>query len=404
MTDDNVESLELDARPLQSCTGQGHSDPVEREVLRYSPASRREIRRLVKNSARLADLLTVFPGILFVLAARQRPASARLRALALIENGAQLKAVAKALDIPVWMKRLPPEAFAGLPPALPQSEAFGRRIVARLPRRAEESAFWLRSVLFAEKSCHEDFALWLARQNIFEDEGEPEKLIGVLAAYAWYSSAPSTAAHKLIVVPWRPEIAFDTALCAAKSWFNRVRLVLQLPAGVLADPWLKPGEALGYSFEPLLDQGDILAEAQAMHNCADQYAERLIRDKCRLFSVKRDGQRAATLEIGPHQRETGVLAIAQLKSRHNMSASTEVWQAAYAWLAGQTGIKKAVLPGSGDRAFDQAAWTALLAPYRNAKNGAPWFDDHASHAMFAAFDMDFCDMARRGGVSSWLFT
>ena len=206
------------------------------------------------------------------------------------------------------------------------------------------------------------------------------------------------------MVPWRPEIAYDTALCAAKSWFNRVRLVLQLPPGALEDTWLKSGTGLGYAFEPLLDHRDILAEAQAMQNCADQYAERIVRDKCRLFSIKRNGQRVATLEIGPHQRESGVLAVNQLKSRHNMAASTEVWQAAYTWMAGQQGLKRLPLPNTGDRRFDQSAWATLLSPYRSAKDGAAWFDAEASHLMFAGFDAEMCDLARRGGVSSWLFT
>ncbi|MEQ1672125.1 MAG: hypothetical protein ABL893_14805, partial [Hyphomicrobium sp.] len=222
--------------------------------------------------------------------------------------------------------------------------------------------------------------------------------------YAWFSGHPEMAAHKLIVVPWRPEIAFDTALCAAKSWFNRMRLVLQLPPGVVTDPWLKTGPALGYTFEPLLNHTDILAEAHAMQNCADQYGERIVRDKCRLFSVKRNGARVATLEIGPHQREAGVLAINQLKARHNMAASTEIWQAAYTWMASQQALKRLPALGNSERIFDQDAWRTLLAPYRDARSGAAWFDRDASHLMFAGFDADLADLARRGAVSSWLFT
>ena len=229
-------------------------------------------------------------------------------------------------------------------------------------------------------------------------------LIAVVAAYAWFSNQPDTGAHKLIVVPWRPEIAFDTALCAAKSWFNRMRLVLQLPPGIVTDPWLRPGGALGYTFEPLLGHPDILTEAQLMQNCADQYAERIVRDKCRLFSVQRNGNRLATLEIGPHQREAGVLAINQLKARHNMAASTEVWQAAYAWMASQQALKRLPATGMSERIFDQGAWSSLLKPYRDARASAPWFHTEASHLMFAGFDADLADLARRGGVSSWLFT
>ncbi len=384
------------------------SDSLERTVQRFHAPARREVRRLVRSSSRLADLATAFPGALFALAIRRGPSACRLNAVALIENGAQLKAVARALDIPMWLRRLPPEAFAeafsDLPATLPKSESFGRRIVARVPQAPAECAFWLSCILFAERACHEDFAVWLAKQPIYADDGNAEKLVAIVAAYAWFSTETETAAHKLIVVPWRSEIAFDTALCAAKSWFNRIRLVLQLPDGAVSDSWLKSGCGLGYAFDPLLDHRDILAEAQAMQNCADQYADRIVRDKCRLFSIKRNGQRVATLEIGPHQREAGVLAVNQLKARHNMAASTEVWQAAYSWMAGQQGLKRIPPLAMTEKTFDQTAWRTLIAPYRSAKAGAAWFDLEASHLMFAGFDAELSDLARRGGVSSWLFT
>ena len=110
---------------------------------------------------------------------------------------------------------------------------------------ATHSALWLDSVAFGAKACHEDFALWLADQPIFSEPGKPEQMFGVLASYAWHSRATQTRAHSLIVVPWRPEIAFDTALCAAKSWLNRMRLTLQLGPGVLTDPWLSGGQVRG---------------------------------------------------------------------------------------------------------------------------------------------------------------
>lgn len=401
---DAATELALDLRSLNRPAPPKPAGEIENAIQRFPSSIRREVRRVVRSSARAGDLATVFPGLLYALAARRGPLEARTHAMSLIEVGAQLKYVARAMDLPMWLRRLPPEAFETLPDTLPKSEVFGRRIATRMPLHANESAFWLTSVLFAERACHEDFAIWLASQHVFGDHGDAEKLIAVVAAYAWHSGRPDTTAHKLIVVPWRPEIAFDTALCAAKSWFNRVRLVLQLPPSVILDPWLKPGTALGYTFDPLLNHPDILTEAHAMQNCADQYGERIVRDKCRLFSVKRNGTRVATLEIGPHQRETGVLSINQLKARHNMAASTEVWQAAYTWMASQQALKRLPVLGNIERTFDQEAWQMLLGPYRDAKGGAPWFDRVATHLMFVGFDADLADLARRGGVSSWLFT
>jgi hypothetical protein len=154
----------------------------------------------------------------------------------------------------------------------------------------------------------------------------------------------------------------------------------------------------------LLDDSDILAEAHAMQNCADQYAERLARDKCRLFSIRRAGTRLATMEIATHPRETGVLTITQLKARHNMPAGNEVWQAAHAWLASQPCLKRLPDMTSPERPLDQPIWRELMAPYREQRQGAPWLAETATQGTFAELDTQMAALARRGGVTSWLFT
>jgi hypothetical protein len=358
----------------------------------------------MRSSPRLADLAVVFPGAMYALATRRGAPEQRDAAMALIEEGAALKAVARALELPLWLRRLPPEAFQKVVPPVPSSENFTRRVATRLPAAPSHAGVWLDSVAFGARACNEDFALWLADQPIFSEPGKPEQMFGVLVAYAWHSRAPHTRAHSLIVVPWRPEIAFDTALCAAKSWLNRMRLTLQLGPGVLTDPWLSGGQVRGYTFVPLLDRGEILTEARAMQNCADQYAERLSDDRCRLFSIRREREHIATLEIGPHSREAGMLAITQLKGRHNMAAPLDVWQAAYAWLAAQSGLRRLPPRFPPERKLDDEAWRQLMAYYRKATGGASWLPEIATQAIFDSLNAEMADLARRGGVSSWLFT
>lgn len=373
-------------------------------IARFASPTRREVRRLMRTSGRLADLTEVFPGAIYAIATRRGPSANRLQALSLVEQGAPLKAVARALDLPLWLKKLGPETFTGDLPALPMSETFARRIAARLPSACESPSFWLASIAFAAEAAHEDFAVWLAEQRLFTEPGEPRRLFGVLAAYAWFSGALLTRGHGLIVVPWRQEIAFDTAICAAKSWLNRVRLIMQLGPGVITDTWLVEATVGATTIVPLIEARDILEEAQAMQNCADQYADRVARDKCRLFSIRRNGMRIATMEVGPHPRETGVLTIVQLKARHNMPAPVDVWQAAHGWLATQTGLKRLPQMMAPERPLDNLVWQNVLAPYRRQAGGAPWLAELATPASLAVLDIDMAELARRGGVTSWLFT
>ncbi|MDX2289757.1 MAG: hypothetical protein NW217_13155 [Hyphomicrobiaceae bacterium] len=376
----------------------------EAQIGRFDSRVRRELRRLVRLSPRFADLAQTFPAVVHVIAARQRPPAQHEAALELVLAGAQLKAVARALDVPWWLRRLPPELFEGPLPDLPAGETFARRIASRIPEAGAHGAFWLEAVAFGAHAAHDEFAIWLAQQRLHAEHGEAERLFALLAAYAWHSGAAETEAASLIAVPWRPELSFDTALCAAKSWFNRLRLVIQLESGILPDPWLEPGEVMGLSFVPLTEYSAILDEARAMQNCADQYADRLSRDRCRLFSVRRGTTRVATLEIGPHPREAGVLSITQLKARHNMPASLEVWQAAHAWLGQQQGLKRLPPMLAPERALNTARWRHLLAAYRSAKGGAKWLPETITHRALARLELDMSDLARRADVTSWLFT
>ena len=391
--------------PERRSSGEDASPDIDVLTRRFAPDARKEVRRLLRLSPRLLDLAVIFPGALYAIATPQLPQPVRQQAFELVVSGSQLKQVAAVLGLPMWLRRLPPEAFVGTLEPLPQSEAFARRIVNCLPSTRSESAQWLRTLAFAAEAAHEDFAIWLAHQPVFAGDGDPRRLFAVLAAYAWYSGQPFKAAHSLMIVPWRPEISFETALCAAKSWLNRVRLTLQLKPGVIDDAWLEPGDAMGLTFVPLLTAEQLLEEAQGMHNCADQYADRIARDRCRLWGVRRrNGQRIATLEIGQHQREPGILDVVQLKARHNLPAPLEVWQAAHLWMSQQKGLRRApplVLP---TRPLDAATWASLMQPYRAAKGGASWLPPSLTLAALGTLDTDMTELARRAGISSWLFT
>jgi hypothetical protein len=399
-----LKNLEVPRDPSRKGDISSLTGELESLISRFDPKVRPALARHAAASPRFADLAGVFPGAAYALASRRGSVDARRKALDLVEEGAPLKDVSRVLGLPLWLRRLPPEAFRGPLGRVPGSELLSRRIVNHLPRTPSESALWLGAVRFGAMACNEYFALWLADQTIYQDPGEPEALFAMLAAYAWYSGAGETAAHNLIVVPWRPEMAIDTALCAAKSWLNRIRLSLQLREGAITDTWLAGGEAAGFTFQPLLETQQILAESRAMHNCADQYADRLARDRCRLFSVRRKGQRAATLEIGPHPREAGMLTVTQLKGRHNMPASSEVWQAAYAWLASQQSLRRLPSLMPPELPLDAGVWTSLMQPYRSARNGAAWLPETPAPSAFATLDSSLADLARRAGVSSWLFT
>lgn len=377
---------------------------VQRQLSRFDAACRANIRSLVRGSAAVADLAEVFPGLLYALATRQYDAKTREQALALVDQGAQLKAIARALDVPMWLRRLPPEAFVGDIDDLPHGDAFARRIATRLPTRISDAASWLQAVRFCARAADEDFALWIARQRSACQVPPAERRLAILAAYAWFSRAAEEEAARLVWSRWRQEMALETAVCAAKSWFNRILLVAYMPPNCAIDPWLDPGAAGDFRFVPLIDAQSLLDESRIMNNCADQYGAAIVANRCRLFSVRSSERRIATIEIQTHPREKTALSIHQLKSLCNMPASLDVWQAAYRWLGGQARLLEAGAARTlAEPVVALDVWARFFADYRRAHDGAGWLAAEPCRDDIADMELGLASLARDCCVRSWLF-
>lgn len=374
-------------------------------IRRFPEPHRDLVRALTSKDSRLMDLAIVFPAALVAIVSDYNGSDASAKAVEQVKDGAALREVVRTLGLPMWLRRLPPEAFVKPLRPAPCSEVFARRISTRTPASRTEAEGWLDAVVYGADTVDEDFAIWIARQPVHDGPAPEQPLIRMLAAYAWFSGEPALPAHALIATRWRPDLSLDTAICAAKAWLNRLRLVLTLENAPLKDAWLRPGEAQGFKFVPLLTSEDVLEEARGMHNCVDQYGRRLAEDRCRLFGVRSTaGQRVATVEIGQHHRESGFLTLNQLKGRHNLPAPTPVWQATFAWLGEQSALARQPPATIASPGVDKSLWVALMAPYWRAKGSRVAVPKTLTMPVFERLDAELAELARRGRISSWLFT
>jgi hypothetical protein len=318
----------------------------------------------------LGDLALTFPGLLFALAAS--PGTQR-DAIALALCGAPLKHIAAAAGVPLWLRALPPEAFDTPLPELPDSEAFRLRIANLRPRDRRLAPLWLRAVGDAAALCDDAFALFVARE--FVRPPRPRRgrrrtggQLRLLSLYAWYSRAPGTAAHRLIERPWSEDMSLANAQENANAWWTCLDLFTSLGEKPI-DPWLKPGVVDGYAFVPLCTWAEIADEARAMETCLRDYGYDVQQDCLRFWSVRRDGQRVATLSIGM-RRDGGFLDITELQARGNTVAPREVWRAARQWFGQADG--RAVEPRAYESVLpDRRAWIELWRPYWLAKRTVP---------------------------------
>ena len=346
------------------------SDMLERQLRRYLPGFQGAVRALAMRHARVADLATSFPALLFALAV-PRPGLDPSRALAHVIDGRALAEVAAAAGMPMWLRKLPPEAFARPIPRLPDGELFRRQIANHLPRSQKLAPVWLQVVADVAALAHEPAAGWIARELVREPRRVNPDRLRLISLWSWFSGQPGTFGHYLIDKPWTPDVHIGPALAAADAWRTMIDLHVNLGPRPIADVWLKSDRVAGYDFLPLSSIAAITDEAAAMSNCVRTYGHLLARNRSRLWSVQRDGTRVATLELGFRCGDP-LPSIVQLKGAGNTLAPRELWWAARQWLNMHDLSQIDIGQRSSDRRpLDRVTWLSLWRPYWLAKRRIP---------------------------------
>ncbi|MGA7711149.1 MAG: hypothetical protein WCA81_04550 [Rhizomicrobium sp.] len=352
-----------------------HHELIGRRLQRFRPEVRHVVRALAACHSRLADLVVSFPALAVALA-KPRAHFDPEPVIADVIAGARLVELGQAAGVPLWLRALPPEAFTGRLPVLPNSNAFGSRIANHLPRSPGHAALWLEAVGLAADLGTEDLAVWFARE-FMRDKKSISSInharVRQLSLWAWYSGRPGTRAHALIDRPWNPDMRMRAAVTAADNWRSSIDAVASLGDESIADIWFKPANVDGYEFVPLATASDIIDEGRIMKNCVRTYGANAAHDYCRLWSIRRTGGRVATLRISHYDREP-VPNVAELELASNRQAPKEIWCAVYKWIAGQDLMK---FQGRdlkwGSAPLDHGIWRDLWKPYWLAKKRIPFW-------------------------------
>ena len=369
---------------------------IERRLRRYSRAAQPRVRALAARHPRLADLALSFPPLLFALAL-PRPGQDPEPAIARVIEGRPLGEVAAVAGVPRWLRRLPVDGLTRPLPALPTGELFGRRIVNHFPRSPKRTTGWLAMVSEAAQWGSEPFAIWIAREIMRDAKVLKTDKLRLLALWTWFSQQPQTDGYRLMETPWRYAMRFDAAVGAARAWHEELRLELGLGEWQVADLWLQPGPFDGHDFVPLDSAERLAEEAAAMENCLRTYGYAVADDRCRVWSIRREGLRIASFEVR-RDRDRPLLFIEQLNGTRNEPAPIEIWWLATRWLHRHDLLS--IRPEPRPRAIvepDTAAWRKLWRPYWLAKRQIPsWLPLGPSWGAFYAL-WNALWRRRRGG-------
>jgi len=321
---------------------------------------REPVRALSCMSRQVMELAESFPALLFALATGYGTAAQRTEVFDMILDGAPLKEAAAAFGLPVWLRKLPPQAFCDPIRDVPGGDAFSRRITNFIPKSPSASAAWFDRVCDAHAFGGADYMLWLARQKRLPFSGDGQDALMLMGAWAWASLNPESFAHSLVRLPWTAEMSVKRAFDEARAWERRADLAITLGAGT-PDIWFAGATVNGMEFVPLRTIDEFLAESQAMGNCLDQYADPINNSHVRVFSIRKNGEPIANIEIAPHDDDCLMPGIEQLRGPRNNRAAPEIWQAAYTWLGAQT-FRVFPGPSHGGRSEVGAAWNRLWVP------------------------------------------
>ncbi len=307
----------------------------KRRIEAFPAPSRGAVAKLARLSPALEDLADSFPALLFALATGYGEASARRAALSAVIEGLPLREAANRLGLPFWLRKLPAAAFAAPLGAAPTEPQLVNRLISLIPTTPAAAAAWLERVLAAHRTGNAELTLWVAQQYRGAFPAPRSASFLNVLAWAWFAGAGrALRAGQLLTTRWSPAIGARRASSDARLWRERIALLVCLGNG-LDDTWLADGKVGDLEFVALRTADDFIAEAQAMDNCLDRYADRILGRAARVFSIRREGRNIACVEIAVHEREPGHPVIAQLRGPHNRRAPLEIWQAAYAWLGAQ---------------------------------------------------------------------
>lgn len=333
------------------------------QLRRYDRGFRRRLRKFAGTSRTCADLVYTFPALAIVFAIGQGGGEARRRAIVLAGAGAPLRDVAAAVALPMWMRRLPPEAFVEFVPPLPASEDFAVRIVNLVPAEPAHAAMWLRWVYVAYRFNGERFAIWLAKRGRFDAADPGAACLWPLAAYAWFSGVEGHEACGLIRRPWKSGMGFAAAVEETRSFMLRIMLDHCREQHGRQGRWYVEQRASGYRIVPLRTTAELLAEGDGMNNCVASYAEAVARGDCLIYGIRRGNRHVATLEVRPHWGRQGAPVIAQLEGPSNGPASDDIRRAVDKWVSRQGRFPVTAPEQLATVQVDAARWISLWEPF-----------------------------------------
>jgi len=200
-----------------------------------------------------------------------------------------------------------------------------------------------------------EFAEWAARQAS-QIPGSLNHVGGVLGDIAdWVRAGmppepdpllgrPVQAGREFVVRPFTPSMSLKTAMTLSADWHEAVANNLDGPNSTFPDPWYSAARLGDYEILPIEDAASLYREGTAMHHCVGTYGGRVQRGELYIYSIRRNGERVATLALG---RDDSRAYLEQIRGRCNTDPPKTIIGVVRRWLRAQKPLPpQGVLPAA----------------------------------------------------------
>lgn len=350
----------------------GKAEEIEQQIARYDKSVRRRLRKLSRLSPRLADLIDSFPAAAYVIATQSVTPEQAGEAVRRVKDGCALREVAQPLGLPMWLKRVPPEAFSGVIAGVPDGDKFARQIAGRIPRDPDKAVSWLAGVCYAGKAADVDFALWIAshRPLVRRPLAGGCNPLRPLAVFAWFSALPGGPARDLIEKPWQPSMRLETAVRGMQGWLDGMAQAFRPTRPRRGPGRYSMKSPSGLRMVPLRTGAQLRDEGQQMDHCVGTYAQAVASGQCLIFSVREGARRLATVELR-RQSRSNAYSITQLQGPGNSRVSENVWHFTHDWVK-RFSVNPEIANDGVESGFvvKKTDWFRYFGPYIHAKGEA----------------------------------
>lgn len=345
-------------------------DDTKVAVRRYNHRLRHKVWKFATAGPRHADVVETFPAAAIAIASRPADDPGRIAAIRVIEDGGRLPMLARSLHMPLWLRRLPPEAFAApLPRDLSPhwfDETFAARILNELPPETERTARWFQALVQAEEAGGPGFSAWVASLRVFTTRRPPPVPIPLLAMYAWYSGQTGLPGGQLVHSPWNEKMGLGRAAALTREWAMRALQDFCLEPEMFKDIWCRGRVVGAFEIVPLITASSLHDEALVLRNCLRRYVPNVAYGHSHIYSVRCNGVRLAAMEVR-RSDTTGLPRIVQICGVLNSKPPQEAIDAASGWLMLQLRDSepqpKLCPPRHSDALFLRDIW----GPYERAR-------------------------------------